>query len=172
MKPNDEHGRLPPEKRPFRVLILAGSDRRQYNCPGVDSKARTLMLRMAEKLPHEWEISLWRYVKFGDGKKYSDTQAEDIASEPPVYTEFDDWTNTFTAFVETKGKVTRGKFRAFGYNAPGHRWRDLKLKWRELKMQAGRAPSGSSPAIQEKSGLNRDAGIGVKKSEGEKLRDE
>jgi len=39
-------------------------------------------------------------------------------------------------------------------------------------MQAGHAPSGSSPATQEKSGLNRDAGIGVKKSEGEKLRDE
>ena len=355
MKPNDENGRLPPEKRPFRVLIIAGSDRRQYNCPGVDSKARTLMLRMVEKLPQEWEIdyedlgnvfgrariqscnacvstsmalcvwpcncyeaknskepdlmwdldlysrldladawaiigpvnwygptsnlklmfdrlvcmnggnpkeeliehknpelamkldhsaeweelnlnhlegrtagffcygdgggdeldatgrpkllrhpdyfdpdeepandrdlyaplvwqcryggievpsSLWRYVKFGDGKKYSDAQAEDIASEPHVYTEFDDWANTFAAFVETKGKVTPGKFRAFGYNAPGHRWRDLQLKWRELKMQAGHAPSGSSPATQEKSGLNRDAGIGVKKSEGEKLRDE
>jgi len=56
MKPNDENGKLPPEKRPFRVLIIAGSDRRQYNCPGVDSKARTLMLRMADKLPQEWEI--------------------------------------------------------------------------------------------------------------------
>ncbi len=56
MKPKDENGNLPPEKRPFRVLIIAGSDRRQYNCPGVDSKARTLMLRMAERLPQEWEI--------------------------------------------------------------------------------------------------------------------
>ncbi|HEX2642893.1 MAG TPA: flavodoxin family protein, partial [Thermoanaerobaculia bacterium] len=56
MKPNDENGKLPPSERPFRILILAGSDRRQYNCPGVDSKSRALMLRMAERLPQSWEI--------------------------------------------------------------------------------------------------------------------
>ena len=56
MKPNDENGRLPPDERPFRVLVIAGSDRRAYNCPAVDSKARTLMLRMADRLPPEWEI--------------------------------------------------------------------------------------------------------------------
>ncbi|MDB5034904.1 MAG: hypothetical protein JWQ98_2145 [Chlorobi bacterium] len=56
MKPNDDSGRLPTAQRPFRVLIISGSNRRQYNCPGVDSKARTLMLRMAERLPQEWEI--------------------------------------------------------------------------------------------------------------------
>lgn len=56
MKPNDENGHLPPEQRPFRILIIAGSDRRQYNCPGVDLKARTLMLRMADQLPQDWEI--------------------------------------------------------------------------------------------------------------------
>lgn len=56
MKPNDESGKLPVSKRPFRILIISGSDRRQYNCPGVDSKSRTLMLRMAERLPQEWEI--------------------------------------------------------------------------------------------------------------------
>jgi hypothetical protein len=56
MKPNDENGRLPVAERPFRVLIVAGSDRRQYNCPGVDSKARTLMLRLAGALPQDWEI--------------------------------------------------------------------------------------------------------------------
>ncbi len=58
MKPNDENGRLPTDQRPFRVLVLAGSNRRQYNCPGVDSKARMLMLRMADRLPQEWEIDL------------------------------------------------------------------------------------------------------------------
>ena len=58
MKPNDENGKLPPNERPFRVLVLAGSDRRQYNCPGVDSKARSLMLRMGDRLPQEWEIDL------------------------------------------------------------------------------------------------------------------
>jgi hypothetical protein len=56
MKPNDDNGKLPAAQRPFRVLIIAGSNRRQYNCPGVDSKARTLMLRMAEQLPQDWEI--------------------------------------------------------------------------------------------------------------------
>src|SRR5436853_1815665 len=56
MKPNDENGKLPTKDRPFRVLIISGSNRRQYNCPGVDSKARTLMLRMAERLPQDWEI--------------------------------------------------------------------------------------------------------------------
>src|SRR4051812_1396009 len=56
MKPNDESGKLPTRERPFRVLIISGSDRRQYNCPGVDSKSRTLMMRMSERLPQEWEI--------------------------------------------------------------------------------------------------------------------
>jgi hypothetical protein len=56
MKPNDENGKLPTAERPFRVLVIAGSNRRQYNCPGVDSKARALMLRLAERLPSEWEV--------------------------------------------------------------------------------------------------------------------
>ncbi len=46
MKPNDDNAKLPPEKRPFRILIISGSERRQYNCPGIDSKSRTLMLKM------------------------------------------------------------------------------------------------------------------------------
>ncbi len=58
MKPDDDNGQKPPGERPFRVLVIAGSNRRQYNCPGVDSKARTLMLRMAERLPASWEIDL------------------------------------------------------------------------------------------------------------------
>ncbi len=58
MKPNDANGKLPTAQRPFRVLIIAGSDRLQYNCPGVDSKARTMMFRMADRLPAEWEIDL------------------------------------------------------------------------------------------------------------------
>ena len=56
MKPNDETAKLQPEQRPFRILIISGSDRRQYNCPGVDSKSRTLMLQMADMLPQDWEI--------------------------------------------------------------------------------------------------------------------
>ncbi len=56
MRPDDSNGNLPTSARPFRILIIAGSDRRQHNCPGVDSKARTLMLRMAVVMPPEWEI--------------------------------------------------------------------------------------------------------------------
>ncbi|MEO8765743.1 MAG: NAD(P)H-dependent oxidoreductase [Ginsengibacter sp.] len=56
MKPNDSNAMLPTGQRPFRIIIISGSDRRQYNCPGVDSKSRTLMLKMAEMLPKEWEI--------------------------------------------------------------------------------------------------------------------
>lgn len=56
MKPDDQNGALPPEQRPFRILIVSGSDRRQYNCPGVDSKSRALMMRMADRLPQAWEI--------------------------------------------------------------------------------------------------------------------
>ena len=58
MKPNDANGNLPPEQRPFRVLLIAGSNRRQYDCPGIDSKAGTLMFRMADRLPQEWEIDV------------------------------------------------------------------------------------------------------------------
>lgn len=66
MKPNDQNGGRPVVERPFRVLILAGSDRRQYNCPGVDSKARTFMLRMAERLPQEWELDLYARLDLAD----------------------------------------------------------------------------------------------------------
>ncbi len=58
MKPNDDNGKLPPDQRPFRVLLIAGSDRRQYNCPGVDSKARALMIRMVQRMPVDWEIDV------------------------------------------------------------------------------------------------------------------
>lgn len=51
MQPDDNNGHLPLAQRPFRVLLISGSNRRQYNCPGVDSKSRALMLRMADSLP-------------------------------------------------------------------------------------------------------------------------
>ena len=58
MKPDDSNGDRAPQDRPFRVLVIAGSDRRQYDCPGIDSKARTLMFRMADRLPPAWEIDV------------------------------------------------------------------------------------------------------------------
>jgi hypothetical protein len=355
MKPDDTNGHRPTAERPFRVLVLAGSDRRQYNCPGVDSKARALMLRMAESLPQEWEIDyedlgnlygrariqscnacastamplcvwpcncyepgnkdepdllwdldlysrldladawaiigpvnwygptsnlklmfdrlvcasggnpredlidhknpekamalehspeweslslnhlegrtaaffcysdeganemdstgrpkklrhrgwfdpehepfedmrqayaplvwqsrfsgievpddLWTHALTGAGLPYSDNQAEDMIREDEVMSAFDAWTGRFAAFVAQKGKVEPGPYRAFGFSAPGHRWADLKLKWRETRIKAGLAPAGSSPVAQERLDLNRDAGFSATKSEGEKLRD-
>jgi hypothetical protein len=355
MKPNDDNGRLPTAERPFRVLILAGSDRRQYNCPGVDSKSRALMLRMADRLPQGWEIDLedlgnvyarpriqscnacvstsmalcvwpcncyekgdkdepdlmweldlyarldladawailgpvnwyaptsnlklmfdrlvcmnggnpredliehknperaialehspqweelsqnhlegrtagffcygdgggdeldpsgrpkilrhpswfdpeqepfddmrqthaplvwqcrysgievpdelWRYTEFGQERSYSENQAEHMP-EQGVWAPFDAWTDTFATFVARKGKVEPGRYRAFGYEPPGHRWADVKLGWRDARMRLGIPPAGSSPAIQEKMGLNRDATLRPKQGEGVKVRDE
>jgi len=329
MKPNDANGRLPTSERPFRVLILAGSDRRQYNCPGVDSKARTLMLRMAQRLPPEWEIDyedlgnvfgrariqscnacvstamalciwpcncyepgntdepdllwdldlyarldladawaivgpvnwygptsnlkllfdrlvcanggnpredliahknpelamalehapewealslnhlegrtaaffcysdaganemdpsgrpktlrhkgwfdpeqepfgdmrqayaplawqcrfsgvevpddLWAHAYTGLGVAYSDNQAEDMIREDQFVSAFDGWTDRFTRFVAEKGKVEPGRYRAYGYVAPGHHWADAKLKWREWRTKRVMRPRGPHP---------------------------
>ncbi|WP_426059008.1 NAD(P)H-dependent oxidoreductase [Hymenobacter sp. B1770] len=352
MKPSDTSPNLPVEQRPFRVLLLAGSNRRQYNCPGVDSKARTLMLRLAESLPQEWEIdiedlgnvygrariqscnacvstsmalcvwpcncyekdskaepdllwdldlyarldaadawaiigphnwygpsanlkllfdrlvcmnggnpkeetidhknpekamalehqpewqelsqnhlegrtaaffcygdeggdeldaegrpkllrhkeyfdpkqepfenqrdayaplvwqcryagievpdALWRYQVFGEGKKYSDDQAEDMVKETDGMAHFDDWAQAFATFVRQKGKVPPGQYRAWGYEAPGHTWNEIKLGWRDVSMRLGLPPDGSSPAEQQKQGLNKDVTLRPGKSETER----
>jgi hypothetical protein len=358
MKPNDANGHLPTAERPFRVLIISGSNRRQYNCPGVDSKARTLMLRMAERLPQEWEIDyedlgnvfgrariqscnacvstsmalcvwpcncyekenkkepdlmwdldlyarldladawaiigpvnwygptsnlklmfdrlvcmnggnpreeliehkdpelamklehtpewlalsvnhlegrtagffcygdgggdeldkegrpkilkhahknyfdperepfenerdtyaplvwqcryggievpddLWQHVEFGRDEKYSDNQAEDLPRHGHALAELDAWTDRFAAFVRRKGKVEPGKYRAFGYEPPGHFIHDTKLAWREVRMRFGHPREGSSPEKQQAMGLNRDVTLDPSKGEGEKLREE
>jgi hypothetical protein len=48
---------------------------------------------------------------------------------------------------------------------------DLKTKWRGLRMALGRPIPGTSPAIQQDLGLNRDATIRYKRGEGARLRD-
>lgn len=355
MKPNDENGKLPLEQRPFRVLIISGSNRRQYNCPGVDSKSRTLMLRMADRLPQEWEIDyedlgnvyarahiqscnacastsmalcvwpcncyepnnklepdlmwdldlysrldladawailgpinwyapssnlklmfdrlvcmnggnpkedlighkdpekamalehspeweelsvnhlegrtagffcygdngadeidetgrpkllkhkqyfdpeqepfenernayapivwqvrysgievpdhLWQYSEVGNGKPYSENQAEDMVQEPTFMQQFDAWVDAFADFVRQKGKVPPGKYRAYGYKAPGHTAADVKLLWRNAQLSLGIPPSGSSPKEQQEMGLNRDVRLNWHKGEGKKLRE-
>jgi NADPH-dependent FMN reductase len=74
---------------------------------------------------------LWRYAEFGNGKPYSDNQAEDIEAE--TFGELDAWCDAFAAHVGRKGKVPPGRWRAYGYEPPSHRWADVKLKWRELR---------------------------------------
>lgn len=356
MKPNDEHAKLPPAERPFRILIISGSDRRQYNCPGVDSKSRTLMLRMAQQLPEAWEIDyedignvygrekiqscnacvstsmalcvwpcncyakndnkepdlmwnmdmyarldmadawaiigpvnwygptsnlkllfdrlvcmnggnpdektighknpekamaleqtaqwkelslnhlegrtaaffcygdgggdeldeqgipkilqhkeyfnpddepygndrlayqslvwqcryggievpdhLWQFRQIGNGKKYSKMQAEDMVAEQNFMDGFDRWTNLFSAFVQQKGKVNPGRYRAYGFTAPGHFWANIQDGIRYFRMMIGKAPKGSSPRQQEEMELNEDAVFQTRQSEGEKLREQ
>jgi hypothetical protein len=355
MKPDDSNGARDVQSRPFRVLVIAGSDRRQYNCPGVDSKARMLMLRMADRLPQEWEIdledlgnvygrariqscnacvstsmalcvwpcncyerhsedepdlmwdldlysrldladawaiigpvnwygpssnlkamfdrlvcmnggnpredliehknpelamrlehapewrelslnhlegrlaafmcygdgggdeldetgrprllhhpeifdpsrepfenmrdtyaglawqsrysgievpdSLWQYMEFGVGKKYSDNQAEHLLSEADVLRQFDGWTDDFVRQVLARGKVAPGTYRAYGYVAPAHRWADVKLKWRGVRMAVGVPPADSSPAKQQRADLNRDATLHPSRSESQNQKD-
>ena len=113
---------------------------------------------------------LWVHVQFGDGKEYSDNQAEDMVRETRVMEAFDSWTDRVSRFVVTKGKVEPGEFRAYGYSAPSHRLADLKAKWRELRMGVGLPPAGSSPARQHALGINDDATLRPKESEGDKGR--
>lgn len=354
MKPNDKNAALPVEERPFRVLIISGSQRRQYNCPGVDSKSRMLMLRMADLLPQEWEIDyedlgnvydreriqscnacvsssmalcvwpcncyrkndekepdlmwnldlysrldmadawaiigpinwygpssnlklmfdrlvcmnggnpdeglidhkdaekamalehskawkelsvnhlegrtaaffcygdlggdeidssgrpeilehkqyfdpekepfenerdayaplvwqcryggievpdqLWQYAVFGKGKKYSESQAEDMFYDEKVMSQFDNWVKEFADFVWLKGKVRPGKYRAYGYNPPPHFFKEINLGWKYFRMMIGKPVKNSSPWYQQKLNLNKDATLHPKKGEGKKLR--
>ena len=110
--------------------------------------------------------SLWTYSEFGVGKPYSRNQAEHLAEHPETLTSIDEWTNRLASYVAQKGKVTPGTYRAYGYEAPSHRIADLKLKWRSLRMSAGIARRDSSPALQQRAGLNRDATFTPKKGEG------
>jgi hypothetical protein len=94
-----------------------------------------------------------------------------MATETNVFADFDLWTKEFAEFVEEKGKVEPGKFRAFGYEPPGHLINDVKLKWREIKIGTGHPPQNSSPARQKELGINVDETLTPRKSEGEKLRE-
>lgn len=356
MKPNDKSPGLPLDERPFRILIISGSDRRQYNCPGVDSKSRMLMLRMVRSLPQTWEIDyedlgniysraqirscnacvstamslcvwpcncyrkhdkaepdlmwdldmyarldaadawaiigpinwyaptsnlklmfdrlvcmnggnpderlidhkdpemamaletteqwrelsqnhlegrtaaffcygdkggdevgpdgrpgklrhpqwfdpsqepfpnerlayqplvwqcrysgievpddLWFYHGFGEGRPYSEAQAEDMADDAEVMTNFDAWTAAFTDFVARKGKVPPGRYRAWGYKPPGKAWNEARLGWRHFQLMMRNPPKGSSPEAQQKKGLSGEPRtLDYKKSEGERLRE-
>jgi hypothetical protein len=87
-----------------------------------------------------------------------------MATETAVFRDFDVWTAAFADKVARKGKVQPGRYRAYGYKAPGQRWADVKLKWRELRMGLGVPPAGSSPAKQQELGLNEDVTLSPKDS--------
>lgn len=110
---------------------------------------------------------LWVYHEFGNGKKHSENQAEHMLEETSVLSAFDRWVESFKEHVERKGEVSPGLYRAHGYQAPAHRWADLKLKYRQMRMSAGIAPKESSPRKQHDLGLNDDATFTPEKSEAE-----
>jgi len=113
---------------------------------------------------------LWSYCEFGKDTKYSDNQAEDMIRNIDVLQTFDGWTDEFAGFVQGKGKVHPGKYRAYGYDAPRHLLRDAQLLWRDVRMRAGVPPKDLSRAQQQELGLNRDKTWSPHESEGEKLR--
>ena len=78
--------------------------------------------------------ALWRYAQFGEGKPYSDNQSSNI--DAATFAGFDAWVEAFARHVEAKGAVPPGRWRAYGYEPPSHRWADVKLKWRDWKMHA------------------------------------
>ena len=356
MKPNDKNAGLPLTERPFRILIIAGSARKQYNCPGIDGKARMLMLQMADMLPANWEIDyedlsnaygrahiqscnacvstsmalcvwpcncykknshaepdfmwnadlyarldmadawaiigpvnwyaptsnlklmfdrlvcmnggnpdenlighkdpekamllehtelwkslsvnhlegrtagffcygdrggdemdennvpkilkhknyfdgksepfkdmrqayaplvwqcryggievpekLWEYADSGVGKKYSDNQSEDVIDDAVYMNKFERWVNEFEQFVTQKGKITAGKYRAYGYKPAPHLWNEIKTGIRAFKLRYGKAPKGSSNEMQLHLNLNRNTTKYPKRTEGEKLREQ
>lgn len=108
--------------------------------------------------PLVWQC-LYGGVEVPDALWASLNQAEDMIREDEILPAFDAWAVHFAAYVAKKGKVEPGRYRAYGYKAPSHRWADLKLKLRELRMRAGLAPSASSPAVQEQLDLNEDEGF-------------
>lgn len=89
---------------------------------------------------------------------------EDMIHDANLLNAFDDWTSKFQTFVEVKGQVQLGKYRAYGYEAPDHKLADAKLKWRELRMSSGHGPKNSSPKIQNDLNLNQDTTFNPKKS--------
>lgn len=115
--------------------------------------------------------NLWKYCTSGKGKTYSDNQAEDVIKEDAFIQTFNDWVKEFEIFVTKKGKVTSGKWRAYGYKAPTNLWKEAKTGIRSWMLRLGITPENSSPEIQQQLGLNKDTTLIPSKTEGEKLRE-
>ncbi len=115
--------------------------------------------------------ALWRHCTTGKNTPYNDNQAEDMIGEAECMTTFDAWADAFASHVGGKGKVEPGRWRACGYEPPGHRLADAKLAVQSWRMRLGHARGGSSPRVQDEFGLNDDAVIRTKKGDGARLRE-
>ena len=114
---------------------------------------------------------LWAHATSGKGKKYSDNQAEHMINESAFMQTFSNWVSDFKNFVENKGKITPGKYRAYGYKPPTNLWKEAKTGIRSWMLRFGITPENSSPEKQKELGLNKDTTLHPSKSEGEKLRE-
>jgi hypothetical protein len=83
---------------------------------------------------------------------------------------FENWVRQFEKFVEAKGKVLPGKYRAYGYQQPAHFWSEIKTGLRAWWLRFGKAPENSSPEKQQQLKLNRNTTLHPARTEGEKLR--
>ncbi len=115
---------------------------------------------------------LWKHCTSGKGRKYSLNQSEHMVQEAQFMSAFDQWTRDFTSFVQAKGKVTPGKWRAYGYKKPFHPIKELKTGIRSWFLRFGNPPKYSSPWKQQHWGLNKDVTMKPKKGEGKKLRED
>ena len=133
--------------RRCRVLIIAGSDRRQYNCPGVDGKARALAWRAADRMPASWDVNVEDLGNVcGRARSQSCNACVSTAMALCVW--------------------PCNCYEANNKNEPDLMW-DLDLYSRLDQADAwaiigpvttkGLAPAGSSPARQHQLDLNRDA---------------
>jgi multimeric flavodoxin WrbA len=98
--------------------------------------------------------ALWCYGESGRGKRYSDNQAEHLADEQPFLERFDGWAAEFVRHVGQKGKVTPGRWRAFGVRPKFAPWQHVALWFRALRIALHSPKPGSSPAKQQSRGLN------------------
>lgn len=65
--------------------------------------------------------------------------------------QFDQWAVRIREAVEAKGPVPPGRYRAYGHEAPGHAWVDVKLGWRTAQM----APACRPPVPRPKPSSSR-----------------
>jgi hypothetical protein len=116
--------------------------------------------------------NLWAHATSGKGKKYSDNQSENVIKDDAFMQTFNNWVNEFETFVTKKGKVTPGKWRAYGFKPPTNLWKEFKTGIRSWMLRFGIAPEHSSPEVQKKLALNKDTTLRPSISEGEKLRNQ
>lgn len=84
---------------------------------------------------------------------------------------FKKWVGGFENFVSDKGKVTPGKYKAYGLKRSTNLWKEAKTGICLWMLRFGISPVDSSMQKQKELGLNKDTTLQPAKSEGEKLRE-